>query len=107
MPRAQTRCSGISSSEQGTSFPLVLQHASLCDRHDFDSVIADLAGARSARHGGPERAPALIVWGTRGHRHAAACPGAPLTPRSQVPAWRSRTPATGRSRAIPGLSCRW
>jgi hypothetical protein len=52
MPRAQTRCSGISSSEQGTSFPLVLQHASLCDRHDFDSIIADLAGARSARHGG-------------------------------------------------------
>jgi hypothetical protein len=52
MPRAQTRCGGISCSEQGTGFPLVLPHAGRCDRHDFDPIIPDLAGARSARHGG-------------------------------------------------------
>ncbi len=52
MPRAQTRCGGISCSEQGPGFPLVPLPASLCGRHDFDSVIRDLAGARSERHGG-------------------------------------------------------
>ena len=44
MARAQTRCGGISYSEQGTGFPLVLLHASLCDRRDFDPIIPDLAG---------------------------------------------------------------
>ncbi len=43
MARAQTRCGGISYSEQGTGFPLVLLHASLCDRRDFDPIIPDLA----------------------------------------------------------------
>ena len=43
MARAQTRCGGISYSEQGTGFPLVLLHASLCDRRDFDPIIPALA----------------------------------------------------------------
>jgi hypothetical protein len=55
MPRAQTRCSRISRGEQGTSFPLVLHHASQCDRHDFDPIIADLAGA-ALRGTGPQSA---------------------------------------------------
>ena len=43
MGRAQARCGGISCSEQGTGFPLVLLHASLCDRRDVDPIIPDLA----------------------------------------------------------------
>jgi pimeloyl-ACP methyl ester carboxylesterase len=43
MARAQTRCGGISYSERGTCFPLVLLHASLCDRRDFDPIVPDLA----------------------------------------------------------------
>lgn len=43
MARAQTRCGGISYSEQGTGFPLVLLHAGLCDRRDFDPIIPALA----------------------------------------------------------------
>lgn len=43
MARTQTRCGGISYSEQGTGFPLVLLHASLCDRRDFDPIIPALA----------------------------------------------------------------
>jgi pimeloyl-ACP methyl ester carboxylesterase len=43
MARVQTRCGGVAFSEQGTGFPLVLLHASLCDRHDFDPIIPALA----------------------------------------------------------------
>jgi hypothetical protein len=94
MPRAQTRCSRISCGEQGTSFPLVLQHASLCDRHDFDPIIADLAGARSARHGGRRARTGADRSGNPGHRHATACPGAPLTPRAAA--------TEPRPSAVPG-----
>lgn len=44
MARVQTRCGGISYTGQGTGFPLVLLHASLCNRRDFDPIIPDLAG---------------------------------------------------------------
>ena len=43
MGRAQTRCGAISYSEQGTGFPLVLLHASLCDRRGFAPIIPALA----------------------------------------------------------------
>jgi len=44
MTRVQTRCGGIAFTEHGTGLPLVLLHASLCDRHDFDPIIPALAG---------------------------------------------------------------
>jgi pimeloyl-ACP methyl ester carboxylesterase len=44
MAEVQTRCGGIAFSEQGTGFPLVLLHGSLCDRRDFDPIIPALAG---------------------------------------------------------------
>lgn len=44
MARVRTRCGGISFSERGTGFPLVLPHASLSGRHDCGPVIPDLAG---------------------------------------------------------------
>jgi hypothetical protein len=74
MPRAQTRCGGIFCSEQGTGFPVILLHASWYDRHDFGPIIPDLAGARSARHGGRRARTGADRLGNSGHRQTGTLP---------------------------------
>jgi pimeloyl-ACP methyl ester carboxylesterase len=64
----QSRCGRISVTEQGSGFPVVLLHATLCDHHDFDPVIPALA----------ERYRVITVdWPWHGESDS---PAAPLQP---------------------------